>query len=310
MSAGPIFILGCDRSGTTMLGDIIGASEDCFVTPESHFFHDYLKAYSAGGMRLEADFLRGVLSHGRFETWGYTKPVSDLINCFDSNDPTKTIVKLLSEYKSQHGYDDSKIWVDHTPDNIFMAFKWNVIFPDCKFIHIVRDGRAVYSSLKKLEWGPQAAHYASIFWSDRVLKAIEVGEVCQNKYLQIKYEDILDDADSVIKAVCNFSEISYSREMLTGGGLALPEFTKKQHSKVGKGVDASNQNKWKSELSDLEVREFELSSYSRRLLFKFGYDVFTDDCEKINKLHLILSTLVEGWAFVRNKLYTRKLRGT
>ena len=38
----PVFIGGCGRSGTTMLGDMLGATDITFSTPESPFFHEFL----------------------------------------------------------------------------------------------------------------------------------------------------------------------------------------------------------------------------------------------------------------------------
>ncbi len=42
MNYRPIFIAGCDRSGTTLLGDLLGNSRWSITTPESQFIHDLL----------------------------------------------------------------------------------------------------------------------------------------------------------------------------------------------------------------------------------------------------------------------------
>ena len=65
------------------------------------------------------------------------------------------MAEVLKAYAgSLNHHLDFKYWVDHTPVNLKFFMHLVKHYERAKFIHIVRDGRAVASSVIPLEWGP------------------------------------------------------------------------------------------------------------------------------------------------------------
>ena len=97
----PVFICGCYRSGTTLLGSIIGGNQNYFVTPESQFKQNVIKG--------ETDYS----NLSRLHSWGISRDAFSKLNSREN-----LLYQILEYYKSKNGIDSNKGWVDHTPDNI------------------------------------------------------------------------------------------------------------------------------------------------------------------------------------------------
>lgn len=308
----PIFIVGCDRSGTTFLGDILGSSSGAFTTPESHFFHELLRLDQLKTLHDPTVFKEFVETNGRLATWGLDN--AELLQGYDdsyrhNHNLRELIEVILSLYVKTHsiGRDlDSASWVDHTPDNLLMAHCWKLIFPRCKFIHIVRDGRSVFSSLSRLPWGPSTAHFCSIFWSERVLQGIYLENIYPTDVVSLRYEDIIRRPDEVIGNLCSSIGLIFKTQMLSGGGLNLPEFTRSQHAHVGKGVRVTTSSNWRECLSKKQVMEFENSSFARDCLHHFGYELVSEG-KRLSPADLVASYGFEAVGYIKSKLYFRNL---
>ncbi|KPZ67175.1 Sulfotransferase domain protein [Pseudoalteromonas sp. P1-26] len=308
----PIFIIGCDRSGTTFLGDILGGAKAAFTTPESHFFHDLFRLHQLDRLHNFPSFDAFLNTNGRLATWDLNK--EDLIEGYKSTYQTNRDLKefilcILSLYIKKHniqGELNELTWIDHTPDNLFMSHYWKLIFPDCKFVHIVRDGRAVLTSLSQLPWGPSTPHFCSVFWSQKVLQGIYLEKLYRSSTVTVRYEDILLNQSDEISSLCVKVGLNYTSDMLLGGSLKLPSFTKSQHAYVGKGITLTSLNKWKDKLNKKQINEFENSSFARECLEYFNYELITET-KTLRVVDLVPSMLIELVGYVKSRLYFRKL---
>jgi len=270
----PIFIAGCDRSGTTMLGDMLGCSPWAIVTPESQFIHEFVIQ-----MRLTsfaaADNAAAWLEHNsRFLTWNLSQTRSQLADLVELDNPRATVERLLGAYQRQYHPDlnGADVWIDHTPDN----FKYHPIlkdlFPEARFIHVVRDGRAVSASIKHLNWGPNNAYMASRHWADRLMQALTVEVAESANCLRVHYEQLVSEPDKVLSEICRFIDLPFTADMIDGGGLVLPDFTRRQHRLVGRRPDPEKAQQWKKTTSRTELRDFESYPLSHTLLERMGYE--------------------------------------
>ncbi len=277
MSYRPLFIGGCDRSGTTMLGDILGATAQSFATPESQWVHQLAPRLHLDAFADNAAMLDWLCDEFRFAVWGLQRgrdleelalPLDDARGCIEA---------ILQQYLARNlpAKSGAQVWVDHTPDNVRYYPLLRKLFPDARYVHIVRDGRAVYQSVRDLDWGPNNAYMGTRFWSERLEQALGVelaeGENC----LRVRYEDILRDPGNEIARICRFAQLPYDEKMLSGGGVILPGFTRGQHELVGRPPDASRLDAWRSRLRRREIDDFEAWPASRLFLQKLGYDLDT-----------------------------------
>lgn len=106
------------------------------------------------------------------------------------------------------------------------------------------------------------------------LEKLAFGFAYETKYpqdvLSVRYEDILTDTENTVKKITNFIKIEYEATMLEANGLIVPEYTKHQHKLVGKQIDKSRVEAWKTALSPREIELFEYNT--RYMLQLLNYD--------------------------------------
>lgn len=274
MNLRPIFIAGCDRSGTTLLGDLLGNSRWCVTTPESQFFHDFLIRTSVGAFDNPGQAAQWLQSHFRFAAWDLGIDATQLASLIDLGNPRTTMERLVAHYAG-HRHPEKQgadVWIDHTPDNFKYQSMLKRIFPDARFIHIVRDGRAVCASIRPLDWGPNNAYMASRHWARRLQEAMAVEVAEGDNCLRVHFEDLLQNPDRVMHQICNFVDLPFEATMLHGGGLVLPAFTRGQHRLVGSRLDGTRADSWKKDMSDSDLRDFESYPLAHTLLRTLGYE--------------------------------------
>jgi hypothetical protein len=269
----PVFIGGCDRSGTTLLGDLLGCSPWALTTPESQFMHELLLHLKLASFSTPREIARWLQSHFRYAVWDLPLATEELERIVSAKTPRQIIEGIVQRYACHHHElkQHADVWVDHTPDNFKYHAMLKAQFPEARFIHIVRDGRAICASIKGLDWGPNNAYTASRHWAERLQQSLVVESAEGNNCLRVRYEDLVTQADVVIEKICHFIDIPFDSAMLKGGGLKLPRFTLSQHRLVGITPQADRATQWRDKLSHKELRDFESYPFSRTLLQQLGY---------------------------------------
>lgn len=305
----PIFIAGCDRSGTTMLGDMMGSSQNGFAAPESQWIHEYLLQWQAGTFATNLEAARWLNSHFRFAVWDMGLKDSHLATLIRRDDPRKTIENILACYLMQQGHNPDSLvtWCDHTPDNFKHYPLLKSIFPEAKYIHIVRDGRAVYQSVKALDWGPSNAYMATRFWVERVQQGLTVELAEGASCTRVRYEDLVAQPEQVLSRLCRFAGINYDPCMVNGGGLVLPGFTRNQHSLVGQRPDASRLFCWREKLNRREIRVFEAYPWARTLLDRFDYSLQNAEPASVSNLSTLAYYLHDFGTYMIHRLRHRSM---
>jgi Sulfotransferase family len=125
--------------------------------------------------------------------------------------------------------------VDKTLLNCFRVRLLNSIFPDAKFIHIIRDGRAVaFSILSKIEiagdpnplfhvgfkdilgvkYRPERSklYNYGLAWAEFVRKAREASTVAQGRYYEVRYENLVKEPYKELRKIVDFCELDWYNE--------------------------------------------------------------------------------------------------
>jgi hypothetical protein len=289
MTYRPIFIAGCDRSGTTLLGDMLGNSRWSITTPESQFIHDLFIQIGLGSFTSSEQAANWLLNHFRYVAWDLPLSAAELAGLIVLEKPRLTIENLIGAYVQHNhaGKTGADVWIDHTPDNFRYQTMLKRYFPEARFIHMVRDGRAVCASIKPLPWGPNNAYMASRHWATRMQEALTVEVAEGNNCLRVRFEDLLSNAVQTIHTICEFIDLPFESTLIIGGGLVLPEFTRTQHSLVGKPLDQSRAMDWQQKLSRKEIRDFESYPLAHTLLARMGYETVFDEPPQLSSAHIL-----------------------
>jgi hypothetical protein len=265
-----IFIGGCERSGTTLLGAMLGAHSDCVCTPESQFRIEVLQSFGWNEMNANIpSALNAIKDHWRFKLWNLNMPPAPR-ECPVKESYAALLYWLVAQYSERMDKTTATVWVDHTPHNVRYATALGEIFSDMKLIHIVRDGRAVANSIIPLDWGPNTVIKAAPWWVEKVAYGLAVETRWpESRITRIRYEDLVQSPEATLKRLCKFLGIDYQSKMARATGFRRPDYTKSQHSLIGKGPDASRISAWKE---DLTPRQIELFEYLTRDFLRYlGY---------------------------------------
>ncbi len=259
-----VFIGGASRSGTTMLGAMLGSHSKAVVTPESQFkFEERLLNLSREGEAQE--LFSAIASHARFKVWDMQPSWQD----FEDSNLSHCVLEMVNQYAALKQQAEATFWIDHTPTNLRHAHFLDEHYPECLFIHIVRDGRAVMASQFKLDWGSNDPIFASMKW----IEPLCVGFACESAFpdrtLRVYYEDLVEQPTAECKRICEFMKIPFEAEMIKGSDFEVPLFTKAQHQLVGQMPDPKRINDWKKTLRKKDIQLFESMTFD--LLPMLGY---------------------------------------
>jgi len=271
-SVKPIFIGGCERSGTTLLGAMLGGHKECLCIPESSFKVKVIQRIRGQGEEKNdiKNALEMIKGYGRFKLWGLE--IEDDAFIKGINSYSELISYLVKKYGEKTKKTAFKIWVDHTPTNLRYAAELIDLFPEAKMIHIIRDGRGVASSVMRMDWGPNTVNRAANWWMEKVGYGLTAESFLKNgRVIRVKYEDIVTNPETAMKKLCSFLEIEYYPEMIEGKGFDIPEHSSGTHALIGKKPDRNRANAWEKELSPRQVEIFE--SLASEMLKFLGYDL-------------------------------------
>ncbi len=249
-----ILIGGCGRSGTTLLGSMIGSHSRCICPPESHFKTSPFRLGMWRENQIDPEAAWAYIQiHWRFKIWQLdVKPQAA---------PKSSYIDLLhwlvEQYAAAHGLTGDT-WVDHTPENINYAPTLLHTFPQAKVVHIIRDGRAVANSIMPLDWGPNTIIEAAEWWKEIVQAGLALENTAlADRIIRVKYEDLVFEPETTITQLCAKLRLDYEPLMLTASGFHPPGYTTGQHKMIGKRPDPNRAHRWEEALTSRQIEMFE-----------------------------------------------------
>lgn len=269
----PIFIMGCQRSGTTMLGSLLAAAENSFALPELVFLYPLLLDGPTDAAGLDRRYER-LRSHFRHRAIGTPYSKERFLASFRTGDVRDRFSEYIANYVERNGVeiDDERplFWVEHSPTNRDYVEELIDVYPQAKFIHIIRDPRSTYISMKKLPrfnvWEP---HKFCDEWIYAVSKSYLFATTMPDRVVEVRYEDILMRPAEELRRLCAFVGAAYRDDMLKGGGIRLPKFTLGQHALVNKPVNPAKSEEWRKELDPQE--EAIIVRLTKEWMHHYGY---------------------------------------
>jgi hypothetical protein len=221
----PFFIVGSARSGTTLLRLMLNAHPEVVVPPESRFIAELWTGHD----EVEVDRLLSKLeANPRFQTWDL--PIAAVKHELDDKTFAPYTEVMEAAYHAYARVRGKRRWGDKTPRYVRHISLLAALWPDARFIHLIRDGRNVALSYADVPFGPKNAATAAKLWSGRVRAGLRDGRALGGKrYMEVNYEDLVEDAEGETKDLCEFLELDFDPGMLnyteTVGGAILPQAT-------------------------------------------------------------------------------------
>ncbi len=206
------FVVGCPRSGTTMLRLMLDSHPKIAVPPESHFVvglcrHRHARRRDYGRL---ADLLE---THPSYKRWGIPKGLAR--TTVEARHPQSYTEFIQCVFDIYADLEDKPLCGDKTPGYVEHLELLAGLFPSSRFIHIIRHGYDVAVSLNRSQWGPNSAVSGAAWWRTKVSRGREAGATLgSDRYREIRYEDLVTDPPGTLRSLCGFIQVSYTVEML------------------------------------------------------------------------------------------------
>lgn len=240
-----IFVGGVPRSGTSIFQKILGGHSNIFAGPE----FDHLNST----MNLMNRYLRGILSQRQTIFYSENEVLSEFNNLL-----TSFFIRTIKE-------NNVRFISEKTPSNILVFNDLKRIFPEAKFIWVIRHPMACLSSFRNVAAKNKNASVGhNIFRdSEQIKQYLSAGEKFYNANPatchKIYYEDLILNQVETTKSVCDFVGVDFEHDMLdtTKPSDLLSSINWQAAEEEGffseglkdKPLDLSVVDKWKTELN-------------------------------------------------------------
>ncbi len=186
----------------------------------------------------------------------------------------------------------AKIWGIKTPLYLLHLPLLAEVFPEARFLHIIRDPRDYSLSVKK-SWGNHVLRAAQK-WRNSVGKCCYDGSnLDQLRYFEIKYELLTATPEETISQICSFLNIQYDRSMIEAVG-------DKENTGDARGASVilkDNSGKWQRHLSERSSQRIEEICFD--LMRDLGYHTtFNGPQQRLSSFEENAYRLYDGLNFV------------
>ncbi|MFY9844564.1 MAG: sulfotransferase family protein [Terriglobales bacterium] len=282
----PVFVMGCHRSGTNLLYDML-LSAGGFAN-----YRGSLPVYETLIPRFGSLDHRGNRKK-LLETWlrskGFRRTGLDanqlslriLNECRDGGDFIRVVMDAVA-----HSQGVPR-WAAYDPDNVLHVDQLKASIPNALFLHIIRDGRDIALSLKKmggfspLPWDRSATSSlvaTALYWEWMVRSGRDQGSRFPADYLEIHYEDLINQPREILQKLSGFldHDLDYDRIQRVGLG-RLSESNSSFREEIGE-EQINPSGRWRERLSPTDVAAIEAAV--GKCLEQTGYALSLPEAER------------------------------
>lgn len=272
----PFFIVGSPRSGTTLLRFILSSHPRLYVPDETGFI-PYLVGAAQRTTPLTLDETARVLQKiGRlnYQWQGMVADVSAFYHALPATTLACILHALFRQVIAPYG---AARWGDKTPLYVRYLPALHEIFPEAKFIHVIRDGRDATLSAQK-KWGQAQSWYMDNYYLlQNWVTNVQIGQrdgsrLPAGQYLEVRYETLVAEPEQVVPQICAFLGETFMPDMLDQAQLARqvgpgPD----NHTEVMQPISTGSVARWRSQMALFDQKL--AHQIAGPLLGQLGYEV-------------------------------------
>lgn len=302
----PIFIMSSERSGSNLLRRMLGAHPAVAAPPPPHLWRIFAPLLVHYGpldqeqswRELLSDMLQMTKVPDSHLAWKHVLSAEDVLPRIRCTNLTGLAGAL---YESYAACEDARFWTCKENNLFEHALRIVDVYPEARFLYLVRDGRDVACSIKKVPTHDQHEYFIAREWRDEQLACITAYQdlLPSGRCRLVRYEELIEDTESQLRDLCGFLELEYDPAMTAfhEDREAQEEAGKTQYWKnLSKPVMSDNKAKFLRELTPSEIAIFE--SVAADVLEVLGYPLHAEHTPSIGS--------VRRWLFhVRNRQQKR-----
>ena len=257
--------MGCHRSGTNLLYDMLLSAGGFAI------YRGFLPIYKIliprfGSMKIRANrekILEAWLHSKGFRRTGL--PAEQFSNRIleDARTGGDFIRIVMDSVAKSQG---AQRWAVYDPDNVLHVARVKRDIPNAIFVHIIRDGRDIALSLKKmggfqpLPWDrgqTDSLVATSLYWEWMVRRGRAAGSQFPSDYVEVRYEDLMTNPRETLAKLGGFLEHDLAYDRIQQTGLGRLSETNSSFREEGTVREVKPLGRWKERLSREEIGALE-----------------------------------------------------
>ena len=279
------FVVGVNRSGTTLLRMMLDAHPELTIPPETHFVPELIEAAESGTHSPEG-LLAPITSQREWGDFGLTE--EGLLERFRLFEPLTAGDALRSFYEAYAERAGKPRWGEKTPIYVKSMRAISSALPEARFVHVIRDGRDVALSIRDRATKEHPIERIAERWVRRITQAREQAKRLDH-YREIRYEALILDTEATLHEVLDFYELPWddavldyhqrSAERLEEMKRGLPDQGRRTalsverrmmtHARTTEKPDPRRVSRWRESMDRADREQFE--SIAGPLLEELGY---------------------------------------
>jgi len=298
MNQKPIFILGMHKSGTSLLRSLFNGHSQLYTIPiESHYFQN-MKYWVDNEYRFQRpekltrdeivqsfcqwihicntseDQFGDSIARGLFDEQKFRDYFSSIRKDYDDKKRIEIYFEAIHYSVTGKKLSNRIRIVEKSVENTEFAEELSMLFPEARFIHIIRNPYANMVSLRKyksIDFGFPIMrrvirtfynNYYYLYRNQRTIK----------NYYVLQYENLVSNPRKELQQICNFLDIKFEETLLVPSYQGEPWEGNSTTGKQFSGIDSSNLDNWKTEITPMEIEY--INHLFPFVLKDYGYNFF------------------------------------
>jgi hypothetical protein len=280
----PLFVVGCPRSGTTLLAGLLSGLPDVWIGKETNFIPPLYEPDSGslhewGDARLGAlvDAVNSYLETGRWEARATVAGARRAWSETGMDTQTNAYAGFIRYVWSLDAPPDGEarpIAGDQSPAYVLALPLLEQLFPTARYIHVLRDPRDVVASILPLPFWSRSAGVAASDWNECVAGwwAAE-RRVPPERRCEVRYEDLVRDPDTTLRQLATTLDLTLP-DPEPGSSLSKDRHgladLAPHHARLSGPIDDSSVGRHRRDLTDRDRSLVEAITYAG--LVTYGYE--------------------------------------
>jgi hypothetical protein len=216
-----VFVVGCPRSGTTLLQRMLDAHPRLAVSNDPHFIPFAPGVNDGQDPPVTPELVEWLLGYRTFKRLGLDEPTTRAAAA-----TARTFNELVTAIYDAFGHARGKpLAGEKTPRYVRYLPLLHRLFPQARVVHLLRDGRDVV--LSTLDWaredrgpgrfelfGESPVAACALSWRWHVTTGRRDGAPLGDLYAEVRYEDLVGDPEAAMRRVAAHLGLPYSEDML------------------------------------------------------------------------------------------------
>ena len=282
-----IFLVGCPRSGTTLLQSLISSHPSITSFPETKFFvslvgQERTRCFGHKAQSTKKRFRNSIdnliLSSGFLLPYFSKRAERRILNFLNelehielrdlypknSYSAREAVNGFLAVLDKLAIIEGKELWIEKTPDHLNYIDVIRKFVPTAKFIHLVRNGADTVASLRDASKKYPDKHWGNFYddldnCTDRWNISVQLSSkyIGKPNHFLVRYEKLIDCPEKTLKELCNFLGVDFHESMLQSQSRTTRKVIRSNEAwkeNVGKPIYNANQQKFFQIFNDDERR--------------------------------------------------------